>query len=197
MNMVKEALAEVNEALRLKNDDSRALVLKGILLSMMEQDYRAALSHFDRAIDVDEGNSQAWTNRGIVLRKIGDNDGAVLSFQKALAIDPEDSTARQMLAHMGRQDLAKVIRVDKKTPLDLEEVEVVEKADKDAEDDGLSWDDNGAGSKSEVVAPPSGRVDESEDLELSCPRCGRVFNVKVTGKTSFKCPGCGLQGEVD
>jgi len=191
MNRYKEAMTEVDEALKARSDDPGALVLKGVLLSMMDQDYMAALSLFDTALNVDEEISEAWTNRGIVLRQIGDIDGAVLSFQKALALDPEDQTARQMLSNLGRQDLARVIRIDHDPSAGPGEGSVDDGDVVDGKEP--SWEEI---EEMEEPSPGPEKV-AGEEIDLKCPRCSREFSLTVSGRTRFTCPGCGLQGEVD
>ncbi|MFO8050240.1 MAG: tetratricopeptide repeat protein [Thermoplasmatota archaeon] len=103
MKEFDEATKQVDMVLELAPKDSDGLTLKGILISIQEEDYRKALQYFDKAIDNDEDNASAWTNRGIALRQIGDRDGAIFSFQKALMIDPDDRVSRDMLTHLGEK----------------------------------------------------------------------------------------------
>ncbi len=93
---------EIDMSLELGGRSAAALTLKGILISILKQDYRSALTYFDSAIDTDEGYGRAWTNRGIALKEIGDRDGSIYSFQKGLIIDPEDSNAKKMLIILGQ-----------------------------------------------------------------------------------------------
>lgn len=100
----KGAMKHVDEAIEMAPDDPDILTLKGILISILEEDYIKALSFFDKALVSDEEHANAWTNRGVALRKIGDRDGAIYSFQKALMLDEEEKVAKQMLEHMGADD---------------------------------------------------------------------------------------------
>ena len=61
------ALKVIDTSIEIDGHDVRALTLKGILISILEEDYKHALSFFDRAIDVDVGHSKAWSNRGVAL----------------------------------------------------------------------------------------------------------------------------------
>jgi len=99
----RKAMVQINEAIELAPDDPEILTLKGILVSIVEEDYRKALSFFDKALTSDENHAPAWTNRGVALRMIGDRDGSIYSFQKALLLDSEDRTAIEMLTHMGAE----------------------------------------------------------------------------------------------
>jgi len=99
----RKAMVQINEAVELAPDDPEILTLKGILVSIIEEDYRKALSFFDKALTSDENHAPAWTNRGVALKMIGDRDGSIYSFQKALLLDSEDRTAIEMLTHMGAE----------------------------------------------------------------------------------------------
>lgn len=103
MKEYQGAMVQIDEALELASGDPEILTMKGILVSITEEDYVKALSFFDRALASDEEHASAWTNRGVVLRRIGDRDGAIYSFQKALILDGEDRTARDMLERMGAE----------------------------------------------------------------------------------------------
>ncbi|MBN1540168.1 MAG: tetratricopeptide repeat protein, partial [Candidatus Thermoplasmatota archaeon] len=95
------ASRQIDIALDLAPGDAEVLTLKGILVSILDQDYREALKYFDSALGSDDGYNKAWTNRGIALRQIGDQDGALYSFQKALILDEGDKVAKKMLEKMG------------------------------------------------------------------------------------------------
>jgi Flp pilus assembly protein TadD len=114
MKDLKGASEQVDIVLDLAPQDSDGLTLKGILVSTLEEDYRKALTLFDSAIESDEGNATAWTNRGIALRQIGDRDGSVYSFQKALMLDPDEKVSREMLSHMGEKKFILKSREKKK-----------------------------------------------------------------------------------
>ncbi len=99
------ALLEIDTSIELDGHDAISLTLKGIIISILEEDYSSALSFFDRAIEEDEGYSKAWSNRGVALRQIGDRTGAVYSFQKCLLLDGDNETSRRMLISLGERRL--------------------------------------------------------------------------------------------
>lgn len=99
------ALLEIDSSIELDGHDVISLTLKGIIISILEEDYMGALSFFDKAIHEDEGYSKAWSNRGVALRQIGDRTGAVYSFQKCLLLDGENETSRRMLISLGEKRL--------------------------------------------------------------------------------------------
>ncbi|MFW3145480.1 MAG: tetratricopeptide repeat protein [Thermoplasmatota archaeon] len=267
MKDLRGALVRVDEALELAPKDPEALTLKGILVSSMDEDYRKALTFFDSAIDSDDEYAPAWTNRGIVLRQIGDKDGSIYSFQKALMLDPDDRVSKEMLKHMGAERYIVKKKEGKKRKWsrsryitddigrsrgtrhsegsrasegedddtlmwdeeeegsgdidELEEIEEDEEPDEgwDDDEDGifdeldeLEEEEKKPRSKKKVSDPDlieklkkkkkqkgaaeDGYVRSGRDLDLSCPRCGEEFTVTVKGITKFKCPNCGLSGEV-
>jgi len=301
------ASRQIDTALDLAPGDAEVLTLKGILVSILGQDYREALKYFDSALGSDDGYNKAWTNRGIALRQIGDKDGALYSFQKALILDEGDKVARKMLEKMGAEKY--IVRSSEKkkkrslkTPryfaetsssisrrrertfkrtrapheeedeekdeweeledeerpeeyvgeeeaLDEEEEEegfdeeeledegepgeyVGEEDDLDEEEEEEEFDEEEFEEEDELdefrgemeapgsdnLAEPSGpEVKETpplkkgsgepkperkgdkpgKKLNLDCPRCHGSFDIMVRGRTRFKCPSCGLSGEID
>ncbi len=138
-----EAEKEIDMSLELGGRSAAALTLKGILISILKQDYRSALTYFDSAIDTDEGYGRAWTNRGIALKEIGDRDGSIYSFQKGLIIDPVDSNARKMLIILGQASFVEKIngkesKLNKKSGPD-----VLEKESKEDLEELDEWEDWG------------------------------------------------------
>lgn len=97
----QKSMEHIDAAIEAGENSAQALTLKGILISILDQDYKEALMFFDSAIDADSEYPRAWTNRGMALRQIGDNDGSIYSFQRAVLIDPSDKNARKMLSNLG------------------------------------------------------------------------------------------------
>jgi tetratricopeptide (TPR) repeat protein len=112
MKEYEEAEKEIDIAIETGGRTAASLTLKGILVSLLKQDYRLALTYFDSAIDEDETYGRAWTNRGITLKEIGDRDGSVYSFQKGLMLNPDDANARKMLMKMGQTSF--IERIEKR-----------------------------------------------------------------------------------
>ena len=182
MNRYREARDEIEEALGLGERSSEAMTLNGILVSIIEQDFKRALSYFDGAIERDPRNSRAWTNRGIALRQIGDAEGAAYSFQKGLLYNPKDKNARENLEKMG--EVGAIRAVDEK----------LKKRRKKERSKGKK---RSVGRKRRKRAPGerNGKQDE-ELMELECPRCGSVFELPDEPGTRFKCPECGIKGRI-
>lgn len=207
MKLYDPAIREAKAALEIDPDSTAALVLHGLLISFKHQDFREALAQFDRALDVDEDCVEAWTNRGIVLRQLGDRDGAVYSMHRALKISPSDPTALQMLSSMGLRKRAGTIDLANEAPTvpEASEPVVVEDEVPPMEDDiEVIEEGNGAARGTVIEEGGMGWGDASGDrsadwkkqsIELKCPRCGTFFLVKAG--THFSCPSCKLEGEVD
>lgn len=63
-------------------------------------DYRRALGLLEGIVGRDAGNADAWNYIGFSKRKLGDYDGALAAYRKALAIDPEHRGALEYLGEL-------------------------------------------------------------------------------------------------
>ena len=54
---------------------------------------REAIPHFDRAIGLNPRHAEAYTNRGIAWREMGDLSGAITGFDKATELNPKYARA--------------------------------------------------------------------------------------------------------
>jgi tetratricopeptide (TPR) repeat protein len=109
-----KALISFDNALLLKPDYSLGLANRCGILSVLGQ-YTEALDSCDMALLGDQqwgfnGQILAWNNRGDALVKMGRYEEALASFQKSLAIDPDDIAAQQycqvVLEKLHKQDPA-------------------------------------------------------------------------------------------
>ncbi|MCU0798867.1 MAG: tetratricopeptide repeat protein [Candidatus Thermoplasmatota archaeon] len=215
----RAAMAQVDKALGLDPRSSPALVLKGVLISLLEQDHLNALTFFDSAVEIDPGNGSAWCNRGITLRQIGDRDGSIFSLQRALIINKHDQAARDSLLSMGAE---RYIPQETKAAPEIVNPSPPETAEGPEEESGTlspeewgeedafeSVDDGGDASKEE-----HGRKTERPIKELrrrirtdrgqrtpiekvDCPRCNISFEPITDKKGHFECPSCGLRGRLE
>ena len=106
-----DALAEYARALELDPDHpapvfaGRASVLSG------KENYREALELADKAIALDHSLSRAWLVRGIAHFYLGDREGALSDYSRAIELDPRNARAlgsrAGVLADQG--DLARAI----------------------------------------------------------------------------------------
>lgn len=94
-----KALISFDNALLLKPDYSLGLANRCGLLSVLGR-YAEALDSCDMALLGDQqwglsGQVLAWNNRGDTLLRMKRYEEALASFQKSLAIDPDDAAAQQ------------------------------------------------------------------------------------------------------
>jgi tetratricopeptide (TPR) repeat protein len=54
-----------------------------------------ALVYFDRALELNPGFAEAWSNKGILLRRIGQLTEAIQCQEKSLQIDPQNAKTWQ------------------------------------------------------------------------------------------------------
>ena len=66
--------------------------------ALQAQQYKDAISHFNKVIDVAPHHSGAWTLLGLSKEGAGDAKGARSAYEKAVRYDGENISARQLLA---------------------------------------------------------------------------------------------------
>jgi tetratricopeptide (TPR) repeat protein len=69
------------------------MVFEKAMQSLMEQDYKLAISIFDIILDSDPNNVGAHINKGVALVELGSYDEAIVSFDKVLHIDQKNEKA--------------------------------------------------------------------------------------------------------
>jgi adenylate cyclase len=94
------ARAEADRAVALDPNLGEAHYVRGLLALDFEQDARAALGHFQRAVDASPGNSQYRSQMGWVLSGLGQADRAISESQRAVTLDPLSAGAHNNLAAM-------------------------------------------------------------------------------------------------
>ncbi|MBL7950990.1 MAG: tetratricopeptide repeat protein [Flavobacteriales bacterium] len=67
-------------------------------MAMEENDLPAALSHYDRLVNIASYNAMAWCDRGIALSVVRDDDRAIADLEKAVEMDPTLDKAYAALA---------------------------------------------------------------------------------------------------
>jgi len=67
---------------------------------LMEEVYAEALHQFNTATRLDPELASAWVNLGVVKRRLGDEDGALEAYRKALEVAPGNASALTNLAHL-------------------------------------------------------------------------------------------------
>ncbi len=92
-----EAVAHLNEALRLSPDFEDALINLSLALLKMGQ-LDQALQHCSQAVEINPRSAQVLYARGTILAALGRTREAVEDYQASLAIDPESAAAHYGLA---------------------------------------------------------------------------------------------------
>jgi tetratricopeptide (TPR) repeat protein len=82
------AQLEFEEAIRLKPDSAELHYNLGKLFSMQDN-WEPARKAFEEAVQLDPSNVQAVDGLGFALEALGDDDGAVARYQKAVALNRE------------------------------------------------------------------------------------------------------------
>ncbi len=95
----RDAQITLKEYLANHPDSSDAYLLMGRLQSDSLQ-YEQALLSFQRAVELDDQNGQAYVFLGNTRHKIGDERGAIEAYRQALRINPEDDLAKKNLKRL-------------------------------------------------------------------------------------------------
>jgi tetratricopeptide (TPR) repeat protein len=106
-------IIEIDEVLseRHQTRDYQAALLyeQGNIFSTNNQ-YKEAITSYDRALQLKPDFSQAWFNRGSILNQFGKYKESLISYERALKIDPNDYDAWQsrgnVLGNLGRYEEA-------------------------------------------------------------------------------------------
>jgi len=86
----------VERSLRLSPRDAQALALKGFLLAAQNK-IPAALTYFDRAIDLDGALGNAWLGRGLCRIRRGQSEAGRQDLQVAATLEPNRAALRSYL----------------------------------------------------------------------------------------------------
>ena len=69
------------------NTKERILITKGID-KVKQQKLEEAIELFDRVLEINPKNTEAWNNRGVALFQLGKGEEAIKCYDRALQIDP-------------------------------------------------------------------------------------------------------------
>ncbi|RKU25208.1 hypothetical protein C6499_15325 [Candidatus Poribacteria bacterium] len=81
------AIADCNEALRIKPDDFKAYNSRGVAKSRLRQ-YKSAIADFDAALQIKPDSATAYSNRGAAKAILEQYESAISDFDAALQIKP-------------------------------------------------------------------------------------------------------------
>jgi tetratricopeptide (TPR) repeat protein len=90
--------------------ESQDLVSQGIILGKSGQ-YNEAMKVFDKAIELNPQNSDAWTGKGLVFEGLNKPEEAMNAYDKALEIDPNDPIALQSKKALSLSNTGKLSEV--------------------------------------------------------------------------------------
>jgi tetratricopeptide (TPR) repeat protein len=76
------------ELCKRKSDDIGTLIDKGTTLKNFKK-YDEALQIFEKVLEIEPENAQAWHNKGIILGILKKYNEAMQAFEKAIQIEPE------------------------------------------------------------------------------------------------------------
>lgn len=108
-----EALDCYDKALAINPKNIDALENKGAHLLKLGKE-QEAMELFNAVIRMEEGRACAWFNRGMAFRKRGSYWDALASFEKGLAICPNDEDALRCVANILKKIVNKTDRPNKK-----------------------------------------------------------------------------------
>jgi cytochrome c-type biogenesis protein CcmH/NrfG len=91
-----EKIEDLKETLRENPKDLAAWVKLGNIYSEHNQ-YREAIEAYSQSLSIKPNDPNIRTNLGLMLRSLGDDDGAIEEFKKAARYDPKHINSRYYL----------------------------------------------------------------------------------------------------
>ena len=86
--------------IRLAPNDARGWRNRG-LIRLFQQNYKAGIADYDKALAYDPADVLSWNNRGQAKMRLGDRKGAIADFRKALELRPGLPGATTALRQLG------------------------------------------------------------------------------------------------
>jgi len=93
---IDRAILLYTEALLAAPDDCNILSDRGVAF-LHKKDQLRCLADFNKAIALDPNYSYRYASRAFAKQNFGDLDGAVVDYQKAVELDPDDAVAHNNL----------------------------------------------------------------------------------------------------
>ncbi len=91
-SLLKKQTDEIVKLPELKELEAWELVNKGFSLKNLGK-YQGAIACFDRALEINPRDAEAWYNKGIALGSLGKPQEAIACFDRSLEINPGDAKA--------------------------------------------------------------------------------------------------------
>jgi tetratricopeptide (TPR) repeat protein len=101
MDRFDEAVAYLEEAVRLRRDKADYFLLLAMAESKIQSYLRKAEVDFLKAISLEPWNPEGYIGLGVLYKTEGLQTKAIRQFEKAMEADPDHPTARQELIDMG------------------------------------------------------------------------------------------------
>ena len=86
LGRVEEALECIDSYLEVNSSDVYIWILKGDLLYVHHSDYEGALDCFNRALNIDPNNEEAWVKKAYALKEVGEYAEAAECFKTAMQL---------------------------------------------------------------------------------------------------------------
>ena len=67
----------------------------------MTEQWQKSIADYDKGLRFDPKDAYSYNNRGIAKAALGDRNGAIADFKKALALDPSLTQIKDRLKEMG------------------------------------------------------------------------------------------------
>ncbi len=64
-------------------------------------EYESSIEYYNKSLEIEPANFEAWVNLGVSYRKTGDRDKAMESYKKALEYDPENNASVPLYTSLG------------------------------------------------------------------------------------------------
>ncbi len=98
----RAAIEQLTKAIELSGRKEPAALTKLGRMELTEGDVNAALRHANEALDGDRTFADAWSLRGLVLRRQGDTDASLASFFRSLSLQKDNPQTRLEIAEIYR-----------------------------------------------------------------------------------------------
>lgn len=86
---LEDAFVSWRKALYIPIVEAESLMIKGLVLSAMMKSDEAAITSYDKALELRPDYPEAWINRGISLGNLGRHEEAIASYKKAEGLKPD------------------------------------------------------------------------------------------------------------
>jgi tetratricopeptide (TPR) repeat protein/S1-C subfamily serine protease len=106
----QNAIADLNEAIRLAPDSAFSYSIRGLVYSL-SKDYKKAIADYTEAIRLAPNNAEYYSSRGNAYSLLNDENKATADYKRAVSIEPKDAEdyKNRGSAYLGLKDYKKAI----------------------------------------------------------------------------------------